>query len=774
VLLGARADRERDRAEQSVLREQAAQAQGHFERGRNAWLAGDVQTAVREVSEALANGHDSLAARVVIGNALASLRASIAVMRGHTGQVSTIDVSPDERVIATGSADRTVRLWDATTGAPLRALHHTEHVWRVRFSPDGKQLLACGYEGSAAVWNLAAGTAITLVKSQGIIQDCRFIARGSRVVTAARSGEIRVSDPQTGEPIGPLLAHKESVEFMLADELPGGDLVTATDTEPIIRIWDRAGHPVGELTARADVGRAALGHDGVLVTADRDRHGLQFWSIPERRLIGELVAHKARIIALRFSPDGRRLLSVSSDGEARVWDTTTRRLVAALVGAPNAQDGRFSRDGELVVIASNDGARVFSASTGRLRARLDGHTSVVWTAAFAGDRLVTASWDHTAQLWRVGDGIELAEHAIGDVSERDELLAFDAARDRVGVGVPGAAVVIDARSGRVLRKLAVAADDVPVSIAFTGSGVATLTAGGELILFAPDGHRVSARRLDARRETRRRLELAPDRMRLVAATRLGAVVVLRLPDLEPIQTLLTEGTGQIERDSVVAWDRSGLVAAANAHGEVTVWSSDLQPLSKTAIGSAFAFGPPGLAIGGDGTLALVDPRTGVRRQTWSGHMNTIGALSWIGKELVSGGADGTLRRWNPQQPEPLVVMRGHTGGVVGTDVAPDARLVASGGLDGTVRVWDLASGVEVLRIAAHADGNTPGVDAVRWLGRDRLGSTGGDGTFRIWRILVDDRPVSTIVGEARCLLGRWDAVWKPTLDCSLTATPRSK
>ena len=109
-----------------------------------------------------------------------------------------------------------------------------------------------------------------------------------------------------------------------------------------------------------------------------------------------------------FSPDGRRIVTASSDNTARIWDAATGKQIAVLQGHTGwVQSAAFSPDGRRIVTASDDNtARLWDAATGKQIAALQGHTDGVQSAAFSPDgrRIVTASSDHTARIWDAATG----------------------------------------------------------------------------------------------------------------------------------------------------------------------------------------------------------------------------------------------------------------------------------------------------------------------------------------------------------------------------------
>jgi hypothetical protein len=124
--------------------------------------------------------------------------------------------------------------------------------------------------------------------------------------------------------------------------------------------------------------------------------------------IWSFVGHTGPVESVAYSPDGKRVLTGSSDGTARVWDAEMGQQKALLKGhTDRVTSVAYSPDGKRVLTGSQDKtARVWDAETGQQKASLEGHTGPVFSVAYSADgkRVLTGSSDHTAQVWDAETG----------------------------------------------------------------------------------------------------------------------------------------------------------------------------------------------------------------------------------------------------------------------------------------------------------------------------------------------------------------------------------
>jgi WD40 repeat protein len=158
-----------------------------------------------------------------------------------------------------------------------------------------------------------------------------------------------------------------------------------------------------------------------------------------------------------FSPDGNEIVTASPEGNARVWDARTSRLLATVLepGAAGVQTAVFARDGRSILTSSADGsARVWDLTSGRAAVGLLGHSRGVSDAEFSpdGSIVVTAGQDGTAKLWDATPREQLAALS-GPGGERFVRAAFSPDGSLIAAAGAESARVFETRTGRCSRRL---------------------------------------------------------------------------------------------------------------------------------------------------------------------------------------------------------------------------------------------------------------------------------------------------------------------------------
>jgi WD40 repeat protein/tetratricopeptide (TPR) repeat protein len=373
----------------------------------------------------------------------------------HEGGVTSAVFAPDGRRIVTGSFRQGISVWDTADGRRVANLPLDQSVLDVACSGDGRRVVAA-LPRAILLWPTEGGAAPVRIETGFGLQlrNVEF-ATGAPRVLANDGFSLRVWDAETRLPLTPVLGHPNFWMFGARFD-PAGTRVVSYGRDGQARIWGVGNQPSTAPALRHEhaVRMAEYSPDGLrLVTASED-HAARVWEAETGTLICSL-RHGGRVMAARFSEDGRRVASVDARS-VRLWDLANTALEGPMVRLNRAHGVGFSSDARQVLVADaernvraweiatgrempissldrrtgvptlaytrlpdriphpdgrreltfGDGAVIRETATGRALAQPLRHREEIATGTFSPDGryVATASVDRTARVWEVETG----------------------------------------------------------------------------------------------------------------------------------------------------------------------------------------------------------------------------------------------------------------------------------------------------------------------------------------------------------------------------------
>jgi WD40 repeat protein len=386
----------------------------------------------------------------------------------QTNAIASAAFSPDARMLVTGSTDRSMRVWSIPECKPIApAVAHPASVYAVGFGPNG--LLASGQDGGEVrIWALPGRTA-SLVPLATANSFVRQSADGQYAIAAGmnymdcRLERTQVFEVATGRPAGAVIAPGGTI-LGTAFAPDGRQLALLTGGvggQPGLHLVDwKKGKSVGGplvlpseprwLDYRGDGGALAVicsGGELLAIDPATCRTMKQWQARPPQFNASHYIFGNG---AVRFSPDGRQVVTWGTEPEARVFDSRTGQPRYALKHDRECHSVRYSPDGRLIVTGSLDNTmRVWDATDGHAIGDLVAHPDWVFDTVFSPDgRLIATSCrDFTARVW----DWRKRELVCPPLAHRDEVhpVAFTPdGRWVVTASLDGTAAVWDWRTGK--------------------------------------------------------------------------------------------------------------------------------------------------------------------------------------------------------------------------------------------------------------------------------------------------------------------------------------
>ncbi|HMV28894.1 MAG TPA: WD40 repeat domain-containing protein, partial [Anaerolineales bacterium] len=678
VLFGVQSNRnailaqeERDRADESAKisfsRELAAAAINNLDEDPERSILLALQAIDKTYSE---NGTVLPEAEEALHNAVQASRIEL-TLSGHTDAVWLVTYSSDGKLLASTSFDNTAKVWNANTGKELFTLRLSDNssINGVSFSPDVKWLATANGDNTVRLWDVSNGTEV--MKFLGHTDSVQFVSfsmDGSMLVSSASDGTTRIWDARSGKELQ-VFSEEVGVETFWASFNPDGTLVVTANTdfaEGWATVWNlKTGEKVFTLPSNATVVRCAIfSPDGSTIVTTGDDQTAKLWNAATGEKILTFNGHTNTVSGAAFSSDGTRLVTSGHDRHAKIWDVATGKELFDISGHNrDITSVSFSPDGQHIATASVDTQiKIWNATPNRELLTLVNGPAISFSEgaelAYSpdGKYLVTANSDLAPNVWEI-DTQKLLFNLIGH-TDAVTFATYSSDGTRIATASnDGTAKIWDASNGKELLSLKGHTDFV--------FGAA----------FSPDGKQLATTSFD---------------------------YTVNIWDTQNGRLITT-------------------LAADKGWGFSVAFSPDGKQLATSSI---------------DPTALVWNLDTGNPTLMLSGHKDLVNQVTFSpdGKKIATASFDGTAKVWDSLTGQELFSLTSHSAAVFDITFSWDGKLIATASADKTAKVWNSETGKEMLTL--NAPGSLSGVAFSP--DNRKLAVAGHDGTTRIYLLRIED------------------------------------
>ncbi|NCT50470.1 MAG: hypothetical protein GPJ04_03315 [Microcystis aeruginosa G13-03] len=360
----------------------------------------------------------------------------------HTGNVNSVTFSPDGQLIASASADKTIRLW-SREGEEIKTLNgHTDWVRGVCFSPDGQLIASASADRTIRLWSREGEEIKTLNGHTDWVRDVCFSPEGQLIASASADKTIRLWSREGEEINISPMEHEDRVNSISFS--PDGKIIVSSSDDHTIKLWDinRDSSEEISVSLRQTFFKHSLdhqdGHSGSvnsaifsppnirygiyaqIIASASDDETIKLWSL-DGKCLATLKGHRGIVRWAAFSQNGQLLASASDDYTVKIWGIDYT-LVTNSDGKADCQingtllttleghhdwvwDVSFSciSDSKLLASASDDNSIKLWNLDVEFPQNIQAHQEKVWAVSFSSDSqfLATASSDRTVKIWNL-------------------------------------------------------------------------------------------------------------------------------------------------------------------------------------------------------------------------------------------------------------------------------------------------------------------------------------------------------------------------------------
>jgi WD40 repeat protein/tRNA A-37 threonylcarbamoyl transferase component Bud32 len=280
-------------------------------------------------------------------------------LKGHASDVNSVAFDSDGQKLASGSDDKTIKIWDLATQKEIQTLKgHSEWVWDVVFSPDGQTLASASADQTVRLWDMATVREIRTLKGhKDGVTSVAFSPDGQTLATASLDKTIKLWNVRTGKQICTLAGHSGAIASVAFS--PDGQTVASGSWDKTIKLWNvNTAKNIHTFTGHSDlITSVAFSPNGAILASGSKDKTIKLWNLATGKATLTLRGHTDKVNSVAFVPntgenkslDTVSLVSGSSDNTIKVWNLKTTKIRTFKRDSGYIYSVAISPDGQTVV-----------------------------------------------------------------------------------------------------------------------------------------------------------------------------------------------------------------------------------------------------------------------------------------------------------------------------------------------------------------------------------------------------------------------------------------
>lgn len=654
------------------------------------------------------------------------------IQKGHLKYVTCSSVSPDGKILATGSLDNSIKLWDIKNGKEIRSIGaHTEKVRTLQFSPDGGHLLTSSSDGTSKVIDILTAKVLhTFEMETDRMWAATYNETGTMILTMNDRYLYQVYDASTGEQIA---EYEKSYGTPIYPESFGnGTMIQAKDYKNtnIVDIES------GEVKAKIEFDKVhtySFSPDGKYIAVGSTKLFAEIFDAATGKMLYHLEDDPETQCdgcntLVRFSNNSKYLATGAKNDGVIIWDVANGKKSRKLMDAPNRIDHiSFSNDDKYVMVRSGEEIIVFDRSSGSEKLRITDSEYEYYDPCFTpdGKYIVTPGDNNTTYLWSTSSGNRsksfggYLSHAMDngmDFSYDDwtdaSILRYLSAKGGVEVSpddrymvvgnVDSTVLMIDITTGKISQEFHGHSKSV-WSFEFTDDMEYLFTAGGNsyINMWNVETGEV-VKQFKGHRDLIFDISLSISNKYLVSSSWDGSI---RIWDVESGEQTQYIDLNNNSAYSVKFASGDNYIYTGSLSDQFQMWEVDAGKLVQNMIGHTnivscidqeFGYGYEIVSGSWDGRVKVWDRSTGMILMKYQHEAGAVNAVAYAPyySYIASGGSDQKIYLYHFEAEGITDTLVGHMSAISDLHFTHDDKLI-SRSVDGMIKVWDTKTMTEL-------------------------------------------------------------------------------